>query len=175
MILDYCDSTMGSTFNATGPLPRRGAWYAVPRRRRPCRSATLTDIRLLAGGGVRPVGPSRYCGMACLSERAAATLASHLARCDRQDGGLCGGRRSAYHFGFSDELTMRFTRDWDIRKVRAMAAGLTPALNDARMRFAVPAGILSIPLTFLLRMAADWPCGDAPVGAAAAVSFLGPP
>src|SRR5262249_12853269 len=84
-------------------------------------------------------------------------------------------RRSAYRFGFSVELRRRCTTDWDIRKVRAMAAGLTPALNDARMRFAVPSGILSIPLILLLRIVTDWPCDDAPVGAAGAVSFLGPP
>jgi hypothetical protein len=58
--------------------------------------------------------------------------------------------------------------------VRAMAAGLTPAFNDARMRFAVPSGILSIPLSLLLRIVADWPCDDALVGAAGALSFLRP-
>jgi hypothetical protein len=52
------------------------------------------------------------------------------------------GGRSAYHFAFSVELRTPCTTDWDIRKVRAMAAGLTPALNDARMRFAVPSGML---------------------------------
>jgi hypothetical protein len=58
--------------------------------------------------------------------------------------------------------------------VRAMAAGLTPARNDARMRFAVPSGNSSIPLVFVLRNAADWRCDDVPVAAAVAVSFLGP-
>jgi hypothetical protein len=37
----------------------------------------------------------------------------------------------AYRFGFSVALRMRFTKDWDIRNVRAMVAGLTPARNDA--------------------------------------------
>src|SRR5216684_2697603 len=82
-------------------------------------------------------------------------------------------RRSAYRFGFSVEFRRRFTKDWGIRNVRAMAAGLTPALNDARMRFAFPSGISSIPLIFLSRNAADWPCEDVPVAAAIAVSFLG--
>ena len=47
-------------------------------------------------------------------------------------------------------------------------------LNDARMRFAVPSGIFSIPLILLLRMVVVWP-DDALVAAAAAVSLLGPP
>src|SRR6266851_9103372 len=84
-------------------------------------------------------------------------------------------RRSAYRFGFSVEFRRRFTKDWGIRNVRAMAAGLTPALNDARMRFAFPSGISSILLIFLSRNAADWPCEDVPVAAAIAVSFLGAP
>ena len=58
--------------------------------------------------------------------------------------------------------------------MRAMAAGLTPAFNDARMRFAIPSGILSIPLSLLLRIVADWPCDDALVGAAGALLFLRP-
>src|SRR6266480_7109448 len=66
-------------------------------------------------------------------------IAAAIADADRVDE---PGGRSAYHFGFSVELRTRCTTDWDIRKVRAMAAGLTPALNDARMRFAVPSGIL---------------------------------
>src|SRR3984893_15812369 len=48
-----------------------------------------------------------------------------------------------------------------------MVAGLSPALNDARMRFAFPSGISSIPLV-LLRNAADGSSGDAPVAAARA-------
>jgi hypothetical protein len=60
---------------------------------------------------------------------------------------------SAYHFGLSGKFRTRFTMDRDIRKVRAMSAAVTPALNDARMRFAVPSGIFSIPL----RMVSDWP------------------
>jgi len=47
------------------------------------------------------------------------------------------------------------------------------ALNDARIRFALPAGISSISLIFLLRNAADWPRDDVPVAAAIAVSLLG--
>jgi hypothetical protein len=86
----------------------------------------------------------------------------------------CPAPRSANHFNFSVELRTRCTTDRDIRKVRAMAAGLTPAFNDARMRFAVPSGILSIPVSLLLRIVADWPCDDALVGAAGALSFLRP-
>jgi hypothetical protein len=59
----------------------------------------------------------------------------------------------AYRFGFSVELRTRFTKDWDILNVRAMAAGSIPALNDARIRFALPSGISSISLA-----------GAAPVG-----------
>jgi hypothetical protein len=43
------------------------------------------------------------------------------------------------------------------------------------MRFAVPSGIFSIPLILLSRMVVVWPCDDALVPAAAAVSLLGPP
>jgi hypothetical protein len=84
-------------------------------------------------------------------------------------------RRPVYRFGFAaEELRTRFTKDWDIRNVRAMAAGLTPAMNDARMRFAFPSGISSIPLAFLLRPATDWPCDDVPIAATSvAVSLLG--
>jgi hypothetical protein len=49
----------------------------------------------------------------------------------------------SYRLGFAVELMMRFTRDWEIPNVRAMAAGLSPAPNDARMRFAFPSGISS--------------------------------
>jgi hypothetical protein len=87
-------------------------------------------------------------------------------------GGLRCGQRLAYYFA---DLRTRFTSDRGIRKVRAMSATFTPALNDARMRFAVPSGIFSIPLILLLRMVAVWPCDDALVAAAAAVSLLGPP
>ena len=88
---------------------------------------------------------------------------------------ICAWRivlRLAYHFG---ELRTRFTTDRDIRKARAMSATFTPALNDARMRFAVPSGIFSIPVILLLRVVVVWPCDDALVAAAAAVSLLGPP
>jgi len=90
-------------------------------------------------------------------------------------GPICAWRivlRLAYHFG---ELRTRFTTDRDIRKARAMSATFTPALNDARMRFAVPSGIFSIPLILLLRMVVVWPCDDALVPAAAVVLLLGPP
>jgi hypothetical protein len=78
-------------------------------------------------------------------------------------------RESLYRFGFSTELKTRFTKDWDILNVRAMAAGLIPAVNDARMRFALPSGISSISLIVLLRDAAD----GVPVAPAVAVLFLG--
>ena len=104
---------------------------------------------------------------------------------ERESGLVLGALRSttrivlrpaiAYYFGFSGELRTRFTTDRDIRKVRAMSAALTPALYDARIRFAVPSGIFSIPLSLLLRMVADWPSDDTLVGAAATVSFFGPP
>ena len=88
---------------------------------------------------------------------------------------ICAWRivlRLAYHFG---EPRTRFTTDRDIRKARAMSATFTPALNDARMRFAVPSGIFSIPVILLLRVVVVWRCDDALVAAAAAVSLLGPP
>jgi len=53
--------------------------------------------------------------------------------------------------------------------VRAMVAGLMPALNDARIRFALPSGISSISPIFLSRDAAGWPFDDFVV----AVLFLG--
>src|SRR5690348_13618523 len=81
-------------------------------------------------------------------------------------------QRLAYHLGFSGELRTRFITDRDIRKVRAMSEAFTPALNDARMRFAVPSGIFSIPPILSLPMLANWPGDDALV-AAAAVSLLG--
>jgi hypothetical protein len=109
--------------------------------------------------------------MTCLNGRAA----SYLARCDRRRRIVLRPAISAYHFGLSAKFRTRLTTDRDIRKVRAMSAALTPALNDARIRFAVPSGIFSIPLGLLLRMVADWSCDDALVGAAAAVSFLRPP
>ena len=62
-----------------------------------------------------------------------------------------GGGEPAYRFGFSVELKTRFIKDWEILNVRAMAAGLIPALNDARMRFSLPSGISSFSLIFLLR------------------------
>jgi hypothetical protein len=83
-----------------------------------------------------------------------------------------GDDKPAYRLRFSIALRMRFTKDWDIRNVRAMVAGLTPARNDARMRFAVPSENPSISLA-LLRIAPDWPCDDIPVAAALSVSFLG--
>ena len=54
--------------------------------------------------------------------------------------------RLAYRIGFSVEFRTRRTKDWDILNVRAMATGLIPARNDARMRFAFPSGISSIAL-----------------------------
>ena len=100
---------------------------------------------------------------------------SRSRRADRRHGGLCCGQRLAYHFGFSGELRMRLTADRDIRKVRAISAAFTPALNDARMRFAVPSGICSIPPILSLRVLADWLGDDALVGAAAAALRSGPP
>jgi hypothetical protein len=84
-------------------------------------------------------------------------------------------RLPVYRFGFcEEELRTRFTKDWDIRNMRAMAVGLTPAMNDARMRFAFPSGISSIPLALLLRPVTDWPCDDVPIAATSvAGSFLG--
>jgi hypothetical protein len=76
----------------------------------------------------------------------------------------------AYPFGFSAELRTRRTSDWDIREVRAIAAGLRPALNEAWMRFTFPAGTSSRPLILLLRRGR--PGGDAPISAAEAGSFL---
>jgi hypothetical protein len=58
-------------------------------------------------------------------------------------------RPEADHLGFSTELKMRFTKALDILNVRAMVAGLIPALNDARMRFALPSGIWSLSPSFL--------------------------
>ena len=84
-------------------------------------------------------------------------------------------QRLTYHFGFSGELRMRLTADRDIRKVRAISAAFPPALNDARMRFAVPSGICSIPPILSLRVLADWLGDDALVGAAAAALRSGPP
>jgi hypothetical protein len=77
-----------------------------------------------------------------------------------------------YRSGASPALKTRFTRDRDILNVRAMAAGFMPALNDARMRFALPSGISSISLIVLLRNAAVWPCDEVPVAAATARSLL---
>jgi hypothetical protein len=94
------------------------------------------------------------------------------ARADRRHGGLYCSQRLAYHLSFSGELRTRFTTDRDIREVRAMSEAFTPALNDARMRFAVPSGIFSVPPILSLRMLANWPGDDALV-AAAAVSLLG--
>jgi len=89
------------------------------------------------------------------------------------DSGRPPASPSAYRFGLSFELKTRFTKDWDILNVRAMAAGLTPALNDARMRFALPSGISSIWLIFLWRVIAGWLCDDVPVAGAVATLFLG--
>jgi hypothetical protein len=93
----------------------------------------------------RRSGACRGGGRARLNGRAA----SPLARCDQRRR-IVRRPLLAYHFGFSGELRTRFTTDRDIRKVRAMSAALTPALSDARMRFAVPSGIFSIPLILLL-------------------------
>src|SRR6516225_6668488 len=117
-------------------------------------------------------GPScRGGGISCWN-RGAVLLS---ARADRRHGAFCCGQRLAYHFGFSGELRMRLTADRDIRKVRAISAAFPPALNDARMRFAVPSGICSIPPILSLRVLADWLGDDALVGAAAAALLLGPP
>ncbi len=78
----------------------------------------------------------------------------------------------SYRSGVSPALKTRFTRDRDILNVRAMAAGFMPALNDARMRFALPSGISSISLIVLLRNAAVWPCDEVPVAAGTAGSLL---
>jgi len=42
---------------------------------------------------------------------------------------------------FCVERMMRFTNETDMPNVRAIVAGFSPALNDARMRFAFPSGI----------------------------------
>jgi hypothetical protein len=79
------------------------------------------------------------------------------------------GKQTGYLFGFSAELKTRFTKDWDILNVRAMEAGLIPALNDARIRFALPSGISSNSLIFLSRRAADLSWVGIPVAATATV------
>jgi hypothetical protein len=56
-----------------------------------------------------------------------------------------------------------------------MAAGLIPAVNDARMKFALPSGISSISLAFLVRDTADWTCGDVTVAVAVAILSMGAP
>jgi hypothetical protein len=53
----------------------------------------------------------------------------------------------AYRFGFSVDLMTRLTRDGGTWNVRAIAAGFSPALKDARMRFAFPSGSSSTVLT----------------------------
>src|SRR3954470_22651273 len=55
-----------------------------------------------------------------------------------------------YRFGFSAPLRMRLTQDCGIRKFRAIAAGFSPALKEARIRFAFASGmscgvLLSLP------------------------------
>ena len=64
--------------------------------------------------------------------------------------------RSAYRFGFSVKFRTWLTKDWDILNVRAMATGLIPARNVARMRFAFPSGISSIALVVLSETGTDW-------------------
>lgn len=61
----------------------------------------------------------------------------------------CGFGDDQPRFGFSVELKTRFTKDRESLNVRAMVAGLIPALNDARIRFALPSGISLISLIFL--------------------------
>ena len=50
----------------------------------------------------------------------------------------CAGYRSPHFFV---GRMMRFTSESDTPNVRAMVAGFRPALNDARIRFALPSGI----------------------------------
>src|SRR5262249_47310454 len=57
---------------------------------------------------------------------------------------------SGYRVGFAVASSTRFTTAWGIRSVRAMAAGLIPARNDARMRFSFASEISSTPLVLLL-------------------------
>jgi hypothetical protein len=78
---------------------------------------------------------------------------------------------AAQLFGLSAARTRR-TSASDIRSVRAMAAGFNPALNDAWMRFAFPAGMSPAALTFSLRDTADRP-DDAVWSATAAALFWG--
>src|ERR1051325_3769684 len=59
-----------------------------------------------------------------------------------EDHELADRGRERYFFGFCAPFRMRFTKDWGIRKFRAMAARFSPALKDARTRFAFASGIL---------------------------------
>ena len=60
----------------------------------------------------------------------------------------------ASRFGLFVDLMTRLTRDSDTLKVRAIAAGFSPALKDARMRFAFHSGSSSTVLA-VFRVAVD--------------------
>ena len=83
--------------------------------------------------------------------------------------------RLAYRFGFSVEFRTRLTKDCDILNVRAMAIGLTPARNDARMRFAFPSGISSIALVVLSETGTDWSFAEVPATGGVAPFFFASP
>ena len=68
---------------------------------------------------------------------------------------------------------MRRTADWDMPNVRAIAAGLTPALKDARMKFAFPCGTSSIPSALGTCPAMDWPRDDVALDRARLAGFWG--
>ena len=81
----------------------------------------------------------------------------------------------SYRFRFSVEFRTRLTKDWDILNVRAMATGLMPARNDARMRFAFPSGISSIALVVLSETGTDWSFAEIPATGGVAPFFLASP
>jgi hypothetical protein len=83
--------------------------------------------------------------------------------------------RLAYRIGFSVEFRTRLTKDWDILNVRAMATGLIPARNDARMRFAFPSGISSIALVVLSETDTDWSFAEVPATGGVAPFFFASP
>jgi hypothetical protein len=83
--------------------------------------------------------------------------------------------RLAYRFGFSVEFRTRLTKDWDILNVRAMAIGLIPARNDARMRFAFPSGISSTALVVLSETGTDWSFAEVPATGGVAPFFFASP
>ena len=59
--------------------------------------------------------------------------------CDEEVPRSAARRSRLLHFCV--ERMMRFTNETDMPNVRAIVAGFSPALNDARMRFAFPSGI----------------------------------